>query len=85
MVLKGMNKLLHLLIRDWLNLQVNDIVWTKQLNKAKYLWNDYFRFQTIINDDDVQIPFIVNYPIDFSIDNTILTPLEVETVPISLP
>ncbi|MEW8542945.1 MAG: endonuclease/exonuclease/phosphatase family protein, partial [Candidatus Thiodiazotropha sp.] len=65
-------------------LQVNDNVLTEDEDKANLL-NDYFRDQTIINDDNIEVPIINDYNLISRLNRIILTPDEVKIVLKSLP
>ena len=60
-------------------LQVNDTVLTDDEDKANLL-NDYFRDQTIINDDNVEVPVITDYNLVSRLNNITLTHDDVKVV-----
>ena len=65
-------------------LQVTDNVFTNDEGKANLL-NDYFQEQTVINDDNVEVPVINDYNLVSRLNSIILTTDEVTTVLKSLP
>ena len=65
-------------------LQVTDNVFTNDEDKANLL-NDYFQEQTVINDDNVEVPVINDYNLVSRLNSIILTTDEVTTVLKSLP
>ena len=54
-------------------LQVNDSVLTDNGDKTNIL-NDYFRNQTVINNDNVEVPVIADYNLVSHLHDIILTP-----------
>ena len=65
-------------------LENNGQTYTDNLEKANLL-NNYFREQTLINDDNVNVPDVANYDIENELSSIILTPAEIEIVLKSLP
>ena len=65
-------------------LQVIDNVFTKDEDKANLL-NDYFQEQTVISDDNVEVPVINDYNLVSRLNSIILTTDEVKIVLKSLP
>ena len=65
-------------------LENNGQTYTDNLDKANLL-NNYFREQTLINDDNVNVPDVANYDIVNELSSIILTPAEIEIVLKSLP
>ena len=57
----------------------NGQTYTDNLDKANLL-NNYFREQTLINDDNVNVPDVAYYDIVNELSSIILTPAEIEIV-----
>ena len=65
-------------------LENNGQTYSDNLDKANLL-NNYFREQTLINDDNVKVPDVANYDIVNELNSIILTPAEIEVILKSLP
>ena len=65
-------------------LENNGQIYTDNLDKANLL-NNYFREQTLINDNDLNASDVANYDVANEISSLILTPAEIEVVLKSLP
>ena len=65
-------------------LEKNGTVYANDTEKANVL-NDFFKHQTLLNDDNVELPDIIPYPVHENLSSISLTPDEVETTLKSLP
>ena len=65
-------------------LENNGTIFSDDLDKANIL-NNYFRDQTIIDDEDVEIPMITPYDIESNLSTITFTPADIESVIKSLP
>ena len=59
-------------------LEKDGIVYADDIEKANIL-NDFFRDQTLLNDENVELPDIIPYPVNETFCSLTLTPEEVET------
>ena len=65
-------------------LQSENTILTDEMEKADLL-NNYFRDQTVVDDENVEIPVIADYILNSRIENIALSPNEVTSVLKSLP
>ena len=65
-------------------LEADGVVYSDEMEKANVL-NDFFRDQTLLDDQNAILPNIPSYPVNSTLDSIIVTPEEVSTVLLSLP
>ena len=65
-------------------LEKNGLVYSDETEKANVL-NDFFRDQTLCDDQNAEIPEVVPYPVLHNLDFISLTPDEVKSILKSLP